>query len=261
MIEETHDRLKQAREAAGFETAEVAGAALGIPASTYRSLENGTRGLSKEHALKIAKKYKVSPAWLFFGDEYSVEHIKPKSGTKIPRIDNAVYSTREEHSARVNELDVRAGAGPGGVLEAIDSHDGMGALVTSDALLGHWSMPDYFTRGTLRIDPAKAIVMEIFGDSGYDPSNPHAPGSFFPGDRLIIDTSDTRPSPPGAFAVYDGFGIVVKLVEPMPGSDPPRIRLSSRNPQYAPYEIALRDGDQMGEGHILGRVRGRISPM
>ena len=105
------------------------------------------------------------------------------------------------------------------------------------------------------MDVSDAWIVEVAGDSGYDPHNPHAPGSVFPGDRVIIDTADRRPSPPGPFAVFDGIGLVVKLVEVVPQTDPVRLRLSSRNPSYQPYEVIE------GEAHIIGRVRGRISAM
>lgn len=86
-----------------------------------------------------------------------------------------------------------------------------------------------------------------------DPSNPTAVGTLMPGDRAIINTRDKTPSPPGSFAVWDGFGVVIKMVEIVPGSKPPRIRLSSRNPAYQPYEV------DYGEARIIGRVRGRIT--
>ena len=48
---------------------------------------------------------------------------------------------------------------------------------------------------------------------------------------------------------------MVKLVEPVHGSEPASYRFSSRNPSYKPYEATEE------ESKIIGRVRGRISAM
>lgn len=67
----------------------------------------------------------------------------------------------------------------------------------------------------------------------------------------MVDPSDTRPSPPGIFCVWDGLGLVIKRVEYLMNSDPPTIRLTSCNPAYQAYERSL------DEAQIKGRVIGR----
>lgn len=162
----------------------------------------------------------------------------------------------ETHKDTVKELDTRAGAGGGGIVDLINVTDEAGNQISGEVVKDIWRIPESYLRGELRVEASKALIVEVSGDSGYDPANPHAPGSIFPGDRVIVDARDRRPSPPGPFLVYDGTGLVVKLCEPVHGSDPPRIRLVSRNPSYKEYEVAL------DEGHaIVGRVRGRISAM
>lgn len=160
------------------------------------------------------------------------------------------------HKDTVVELDTKAGAGGGGLVDLINVTDDGGNQISGEVVKDYWRIPEAYLRGELRIEASKALIVEVTGDSGYDPAHPHAPGSIFPGDRVIIDARDTRPSPPGPFLVYDGTGLVVKLCEPVHGSDPPTIRLLSRNPTYSPYTIALDDGHV-----IVGRVRGRISAM
>lgn len=160
------------------------------------------------------------------------------------------------HKDTVLELDAKAGAGGGGFVDLINVTDSVGNQISAEVVKDYWRIPESYLRGELRLEASKALIIEVTGDSGYDPNNPHAPGSIFPGDRVIVDARDTRPTPPGPFLVYDGTGLVVKLCEPVHGSDPPRIRLLSRNPTYTAYNIAL------DEGHlIVGRVRGRISAM
>ena len=75
--------------------------------------------------------------------------------------------------------------------------------------------------------------------------------TFNPLDRVMVDLSDQTPSPPGVFVIWDGLGLVVKRVEHLAHSDPPRVRITSDNPKYQPYERIL------GEAYIQGRVLGK----
>lgn len=62
-----NQRLRQAREAAGYSTAVEAATSMGIPVSTYIGHENGHRGFPAARAPQYAKKFKVSEEWLLFG--------------------------------------------------------------------------------------------------------------------------------------------------------------------------------------------------
>lgn len=59
-----HDRLRSARERAGFESAAEASRSFGWPESRYRHHENGTRGIPLKHAEAYGRAFKVSPAWI-----------------------------------------------------------------------------------------------------------------------------------------------------------------------------------------------------
>ncbi|WP_170294947.1 LexA family transcriptional regulator [Roseospira navarrensis] len=61
------DRLRRARRQAGFATATDAALALGWNPNTYKSHENGTRGLRGPILERYARGFGVSPAWLQFG--------------------------------------------------------------------------------------------------------------------------------------------------------------------------------------------------
>ena len=61
------NRLKKAREVAGFESAPAAARALGVNVTTYAHHENGTRGFKKDSAQQYARRFKVSAEWLLFG--------------------------------------------------------------------------------------------------------------------------------------------------------------------------------------------------
>lgn len=58
------ERLRLAREKRGFSSAQEAADHFGWTVSTYRSHENGTRGLTQEAARKYGAAFRVAPGWL-----------------------------------------------------------------------------------------------------------------------------------------------------------------------------------------------------
>lgn len=237
------ERLRDARQGAGFKNAAEAATALGVPYPTYAGHENGSREYDFETAERYGRRYGVRAAWLLKGEE--PRERRARAG--------AAYAHSE--TMEVPEPETRAGAGSSGAAAEYLASSENGIGISADVVRDVWGLPRSFVRGELHIS-GRAAVVEVFGDSGYDPDNPAAPGSLYPGDRVVVDLSDRNPSPPGPFLVWDGIGLVVKLVEVVRGpSDPGRIRLKSRNPRYEAYE-ATQD-----EATILGRVRGRISAL
>ncbi len=128
------------------------------------------------------------------------------------------------------ELDVRAGAGGG-------------ALNGEELETGQWQLPGDLVRAVTTASVASLRILTVYGDS-MEPE-------FRPGQRVMVDTSDQMPSPPGVFVAWDGLATVIKRVEFVPHSDPPKVRFTSDNPRYQPYERTLE------EAHIRGRVIGR----
>ena len=68
------------------------------------------------------------------------------------------------------------------------------------------------------------------------------------GDRIMVDTNQRVPVPPGIFVIWDGMGLVAKRVEHVPNSEPPTVLIRSVNPEYPNYER------QAEEVNIVGRV-------
>ena len=133
-----------------------------------------------------------------------------------------------EGFSAVSEIDVRASAGPGAI------NDGL------EELKGTWLFPDPVIRHEFRARAQDLHIVTIDGDS-MEPL-------LSSGDRILVDTSQRVPVPPGIFVIWDGMGIVAKRIEHVPHSEPPKIVIKSINPEYQTYE---RDGEEV---NIIGRV-------
>ena len=131
---------------------------------------------------------------------------------------------------RIEELDVRASAGAG-------------LLGNSEKVVAEWQVPSGVVRGYSTAPAAEMRIITVMGDS-MEPT-------LQPGQRVLVDTGDRRPSPPGIFVVWDGLGLVIKRVQMLPHSEPARVKISSDNDKYDPYERTLE------EAYIQGRVIGQ----
>lgn len=140
----------------------------------------------------------------------------------------------------VPEIDVHAGCGSGGECAVDYQPDGNGGLMATDRIKASWGLPDDYLSSELRINKKSARIIEIVGDS----MSP----TLQSGDRVMVNTADKNPSPPGVFALWDGFGVVVKRVERVHGSSPPAIRVVSDNANHREYILTA------GEANIIGRV-------
>ena len=128
----------------------------------------------------------------------------------------------------VPEIDVRASAGAGAFHEGPEDAKEV------------WLFPDAVVRHEFRARPEDLRVITISGDS-MEPL-------LSSGDRILIDSSQKVPVPPGIFVIWDGMGLVAKRVEHVPNSDPPKIVIHSVNPNYQTYERTAE------EVNIVGRV-------
>lgn len=67
-MEEVHERLQWARRKAGYEDATAAARARGFNENTFRSHENGARGLTRKMAEKYGRAFRVGAGWLLTGE-------------------------------------------------------------------------------------------------------------------------------------------------------------------------------------------------
>lgn len=212
------DRLRQARERL-FRSARQAAIRHHWPPSTYSAHENGQNDYGPDDAQKYAKAFKTKASWLLTGEG--------EPGWPKARIDDPDYVPPP--AAGILEIDVRAGMGGGGT--AADRgvlHNGEYSDPVKEEA---WHFPARFMREEVRAPESRVIVLETQGDS-------MAP-TLLSGDRVVVDTGHTVPSPDGIYAVRDQYGyIVVKRLQTMRGG---RIRVISDNKAHDPEDVGHED--------------------
>lgn len=140
-------------------------------------------------------------------------------------------------TATIRELDVRpAAGGNSSVVEILEGAE-------EEATRALYGFPASGFRELYGAPPEEVRILEVVGDS-------MAP-ELFPGQKVMVHLRDRQPSPPGVFVLWDGLGLVIKRIEFIAQSEPPKLRITSDNRQYAAYERTI------DEVHILGRVIGR----
>lgn len=209
-----HERLAQAREAIGLNQAEL-GAAVGAAQSTVATWERGKNEPDLAMIQRIAKVVHRPPEWLAF-------NVNAEFGDTL---------------ALISEIDVRAPSGGPGFLEIMSKGQ-------EEMTLRRYGFPRDEFKELFGASPDGIVVVEVIGDSMFP--------TLVPGQRVFVDTRDRMASPPGIFVLWDGLGMVLKRVEFVAHSDPPRVRIISDNENYSAYER------QLDEAHIQGRVIGSL---
>jgi phage repressor protein C with HTH and peptisase S24 domain len=165
-------------------------------------------------------------------DEDELRHqARPKPQTRpkrARRVEADGGSGPLDGFRKIPEIDVRASAGPGAILDGFEE--------TKDV----WYFPDAMIRHEFRSHPETLRIITIDGDS-MEPV-------LSSGDRIMLDTSQRIPVPPGIFVIWDGMGIVAKRIEHILSSEPPKLRIVSVNPDSETYE---RDAEEV---NVIGRV-------
>jgi len=92
----------------------------------------------------------------------------------------------------------------------------------------------------LRGKPLDFLAMDVEG--------PSMEPTLQSGDRILIDRRKINPSQAGAFALWDGFGLVVKWIERVHDSEPAKLRVMSENKRFSAYEVLV------DEAQVIGRV-------
>lgn len=201
-------RLRQFRDAAGLSREEL-GALVKVHHNTIQKLEGDERQMSVEWLERLAKHLGREPA----------DFIRLDS-SPVGRLGMAA------RHAFVSEVNIEASAG-------------VGALVEADDEKNTWAFPEYWLRAELDAAPSDIKIITIRGDSGQ--SDPPKATDVNPGDKVLVNVADRRPSPPGLFVVFDGLGLVAKRLEYIAKSKPPVVRVSSNNTVYTPTEMPIEE--------------------
>lgn len=223
----SRNHLRAWREARGL-TLEAVAEMLGTDKTQVSKLERGERGLTDRWIERFATKvYRVQPPALL---------MPPPVGDKRPK-------PRIVGAAIIGEVNVEASAGAGALVE----HEGEAYV---------WAFPEYWLRAEMDAAPADIKILTIRGDSGI--SDPPRPTDINPGDKVLVNVADRRPSPAGLFVFHDGLALIAKRLEYIARSDPPRVRVSSNNSAYAPYEFELSEEENPIRGRIIAKFQ-RVS--
>jgi phage repressor protein C with HTH and peptisase S24 domain len=218
-------RLKEIRRRAGLSIREVA-ESLGMEhGSSYQHYEDRYR----KPLLPLDLMQKLVPIFAKAGADpaelYALAGVDATGSHLL-----GVSAEDDKRIVRIEELDVRAAAGTGLTGEA-------------ETVVDTWQIPTAVIRAYSAAPASDLRIITVMGDS-MEPS-------LQPGQRILVDTGDKKPSPPGIFVVWDGLGLVVKRVQMLPHSDPARVKITSDNPKYDPYERTI------DEAYIQGRVIGQ----
>ena len=123
----------------------------------------------------------------------------------------------------------------------VEAAAGPGALNDEFAVeKARWHLPEGMIRHEGGARPEDLRILGVRGKS-MEPEMRE-------GDRLMVDTARRRPATGEMFVLWDGNGLVVKRIETVREARPPRLRLISANPDYAPYTCLAE------EAHIVGKV-------
>ncbi|HUX17073.1 MAG TPA: S24 family peptidase, partial [Phycisphaerae bacterium] len=150
------------------------------------------------------------------------------------------------------ELDAPAHAGPGFLDDGPPA--GYVAVPTLEVRpgMGGAGYADDDLMGPPALFPEQLVIHELRGEAldflAIDVEGPSMEPVLQSGDRILIDRRKVNPSQAGAFALWDGFGLVVKWVERIHDSEPPKLRVMSENERFSQYEVLLE------EARIIGRV-------
>jgi len=148
------------------------------------------------------------------------------------------YILMREYFGLPNDGERQLGAGAGSyTLKPLQTQAGLRDLAESHE---DWVMPASLLSQRTKAAPDKIKVFQI-QENIMEPD-------FRYGEHVMVDLSDTSPTPPGVFIVSDGFGTLIRHCEYVASSKPPEVRLSANNPKFQPQILRLT------EFTLLGRV-------
>lgn len=180
----------------------------GLERNFVNDIVNGKKqSVRGDNLAKLARGLNTTPAEILAGEfrddgaEMVVDrdaHIEAGSMVSVP------------------EYDVRLSAGPG-------------AFNDEEKIVDYWQFSRRYVENELRVPVSSLGVVTVDGDSMYP--------TLWPGDRVMVDMTETNPAKGGVYAIFDSDATVVKRVERVPASDPPEVVLISDNKNHNQYRV------------------------
>jgi len=256
------ERLKFLRKKAGFRSSREAALHFGVPPSTLNSHERsgqpGARDFDEEEAAKYARWFGGNMLWLYHGKGSLEDHIDSADlaaaldDGRSERVQDQPDGISSEQLYRGKlpgsspDIDVSAGAGPGGLpLPALPA-SGSGVVYSAEAVRGEIVLPEYILAEYTRAKPGRIHWIRVRGDS--------MEGTLDPGDRVVVDTTDTAIGAGGVFVIRDWDGeVIVKRLRKVPGADPVSIEIVSDNPKQGNHTVPAETIT------VIGRVVARLT--
>lgn len=230
-------RLALARTEAGLSQPALA-KAVGMTQSAIAEIEGG-RVKRPKKMREIARAVGRTEEWLL--GEPGADPVRPKlvksfdpdepepvvgDGDLPPGISSDGQSTILVPKGGVAEIDVEPGMGGGGLAGETYIRTPDGNQFPADAIRGIWQLPDHvFTQMRARSQNVRCFPVQ--GDSMLD--------TLDEGDFVFVDIAHKVPSPPGLYALDDGYGgILMKRLEVIDEDEgEPIVRVVSDNSRYA----------------------------
>lgn len=232
------NRIREIRKKQGI-TLEALEEMSGISTTHLSRMETGSRGLSLENVIRIARALNVEA--IEITDEFDHEQLMHADSMPMP-----APSPPEERGKDIPEIDLVAGLGAGGFV-SVEQTSVNGISFAKEVVRDHWRLPEWM----LNRMNARAHHIAAFPSQG-DSMTP----TINDGDVVFVDTRHRVPSPPGIYALADEFGgVIVKRLEvtSRPGDEVITVRISSDNPKHRERELTLP------EIQIIGRYIGRFT--
>ena len=217
------ERLKKAR---GKRSGEDFASALGVHLQTVYRYERGDRKADADYIQLVSNLTGVSLDWIIKGEGPMMSADKENKGNQDIRPKPIVLDGPDHEIIMVPMVEARLSAGHG-------------SFETDGTSERKYSFRSDFLRRKGNI--ADMVLMRVSGDS-MEPAVED-------GDVVLIDQSQTKPTPGKVYAVGVEDMVYLKKVNAEPG----KLILLSNNRDFAPLEIDTR-GDLERNVRIIGRV-------
>lgn len=231
------DRLRTARERAGFRRAADAATRFDWPKSTYYGHENGSRKIQADVAALYARAFKCSPEWLLYG-RGNAENTSSRDATIAVTEDDAPVI---EVEAKASTLPTDAGLVQ--VYNVVASA-GFGSVVESEINMSSLAFPPGYLDRLTSTHPRNLAIISVKGDS-------MAP-TLSDDDVVMLDLTKRDLSFDGLFVIRDdGDGLLIKRIGR--ASRRGYVMMIPDNSAYPPVERLTSDIEVVGRVIWVGR--------